>query len=237
MSKYVDHLPPYRQESIFARHGRPVSRTRLCDLVAACATRLEPVYRAMVTRLKKSFAIHADEQEILDEQLTGDAVAPRRRTRAGPILRTFGEWLAVEQRTGLPKSPFGQAVSYALNRWPTLGRYLDDARFTIDNNVAERAVRPLTVGRKNWPFVGGDGGLHSAGVLMSLRVSAKRHGLEPWAYLTGVLAYGATRDEATDARALAGRPRRTQVAHQFGVFRTRTGRLHLPALIYPFLKT
>jgi transposase len=291
VSKYVDHLPLYRQESIFARHGWPVSRTRLCDLVAACATLLDPVYRAMITRLKKSFAIHADEspvkllqprrtayawlylgdaanpytlfdltpgrgeeypaaflegysgfvhadgyagynpihgsgtrhlgcwahvrrkfvdartnnagkasealayirtlyaveKEILDENLAGEAVVSRRQTRAGPILRAFGAWLSVEQRSALPKSPFGQAVSYAINQWPTLGRYLDDARFTIDNNVAERAVRPLAVGRKNWLFVGGDGGLASAGVLMSLCVSAKRHGLDPWAYLTDVL--------------------------------------------------
>ena len=93
----------------------------------------------------------------------------------------------VEQRTALPKSPFGLAVSYALNQWPTLGRYLGDARLTIDNNVAERAVRPLAIGRKNWLFVGGDGGLTSASVLMSLCASAKRHALNPWAYLTDVL--------------------------------------------------
>ena len=64
VSKYVDHLPLYRQESIFARHGWPVCRIRLCDLVGACATVLDPVYRAMIVRLKKSFAIHADESPV-----------------------------------------------------------------------------------------------------------------------------------------------------------------------------
>jgi transposase len=291
VSKCVDHLPLYRQESIFARHGWPVSRTRLCDLVAACATLLDPVYRAMLVRLKGSFAIHADEspvkllqprrtayawlylgdaanpytlfdftpgrgeeypaaflgrysgfvhadgyagynpvhgsgarhlgcwahvrrkfveartnnagkasealayirtlyaveKQILDEQLASDAMVARRQARAGPILRKLGAWLDVEQQTVLPKSPFGQAVSYALNQCPTLGRYLNDARFTIDNNVAERAVRPLAVGRKNWLFVGGDGGLRSAAVLMSLCASAKRYALNPWGYLTDVL--------------------------------------------------
>jgi len=131
--------------------------------------------------------LYAVEQEILDEKLAGAAVVSRRQTRGGRILRKFGEWLEVEQRGALPKSPFGQAVSYARNQWPTLGRYLDDARFTIDNNVAERAVRPLAIGRKNWVFVGGDGGLPSAAVLMSLCASAKRHALNPWAYLTDVL--------------------------------------------------
>ena len=110
-----------------------------------------------------------------------------RRTRAGPILERFGDWLESEHRTALPKSPFGQAVSYARNPWPTLVRYLDDARFTIDNNAAERAVRPLAIGRKNWLFVAGDGGLRTAAVLMSLCASAKRHALNPWAYLTDLL--------------------------------------------------
>jgi transposase len=55
------------------------------------------------------------------------------------------------------------------------------------DNVAERAVRPLAVGRKNWLFIGGDAGLPTASVMMSLCASAKRHGLNPWAYLTDVL--------------------------------------------------
>ena len=131
--------------------------------------------------------LYAVEKEIADGKLASDAVVSLRHARAGPILRRFGEWLEVEQRTALPKSPFGAAVSYALNQWPTLGRYLGDARFTIDNNVAERAVRQLAIGRKNWLFVGGDGGLTSASVLMSLCASAKRHALNPWAYLTDVL--------------------------------------------------
>jgi len=87
----------------------------------------------------------------------------------------------------LPKSPLGQALTYARNQWPSLDRYLVDARFTIDNNVAERAVRPLAVGRKNWLFIGGDGGLPTDSVLLSLCASAKRHGLNPCAYLTDVL--------------------------------------------------
>jgi hypothetical protein len=86
-----------------------------------------------------------------------------------------------------PKSSFGEAVSYARNQWPTLRRYLVDSRFAIDNNVTERALRPLAVSRKNWLFIGGDGGLVSAAVLMSLCAGAKRHELNPWLYLTDVL--------------------------------------------------
>lgn len=122
---------------------------------------------------------YAVEEEIADGKLMRDTVVSLRQARAGTILRTFGEWLEVEGRRALLKSPFGQAVSYAQNQWQTLGRYLNDARFAIDNNVAERAVRPLAMGRKHWLFVGGDGNLHSAAALMSLCASAKRHALNP----------------------------------------------------------
>ena len=108
-------------------------------------------------------------------------------------MTLFGEWIEQEHRIALPKSPLGQAIGYARNQWPSLERYLTDARFRIDNNVAERAVRPLAIGRKNWLFIGGDGGLPTASVLLSLCASAKRHGLNPWAYLTDVLTRMATK--------------------------------------------
>jgi len=131
--------------------------------------------------------LYAVERAIREDGLVGDNVVSLRRSRAGPVLNSFGEWIEKERGTVLPKSPLGQAVGYARNQWPSLGRYLTDARFTIDNNVAERAVRPLAVGRKNWLFIGGDAGLPTASVLLSLCASAKRHGVNPWAYLTEVL--------------------------------------------------
>lgn len=131
--------------------------------------------------------LYAVEAKIVEEKLTGDSVVSRRQARAGPILTKFAAWLEAEHRTALPKGPYGEALTYARNQWPTLGRYFNDARFATDNNVVERALRPLAVGRKNWLFVGGDGGLSRAGVLMSICASAKRHGLNPWAYLTYIL--------------------------------------------------
>ena len=131
--------------------------------------------------------LYAVEHEIAQKKLVGDSVVSLRRTRAGPVIEQFGTWLEDEDRRALPKSPLGQAIGYARNLWPTLGRYLTDARFSIDNNVAERAVRPLAIGRKNWLFIGGDTGLATASVLMSVCASAKQHHRNPWAYLTDVL--------------------------------------------------
>jgi transposase len=83
----------------------------------------------------------------------------------------------------LPKSPIGEAVTYATKQWPTLGVYVTDGRLTVDNGPAEQAVRPLAVGRRNWLHLGGDGGLAPTAVLLSLAASVKRHGVDPWAYL------------------------------------------------------
>ncbi|QEL18552.1 IS66 family transposase [Limnoglobus roseus] len=92
-------------------------------------------------------------------------------------------WLTEQRRVALPSGLFGQAVTSAVNQWPTLVRYLDDHRLAIDNGPAERAIRPLAVGRRNWVFVCGDNGLTSVVVLLSIVASAKRHGHDPWAYL------------------------------------------------------
>jgi hypothetical protein len=81
----------------------------------------------------------------------------------------------------------GEALTYVANQWPTLGVYLTDGRLTIDNAAAERAIRPLCVGRRNWLHPGGDGGLKPTAVLLSVTASVKRHGLDPWAYLRHLL--------------------------------------------------
>ncbi|MFO0847176.1 MAG: IS66 family transposase [Gemmataceae bacterium] len=127
--------------------------------------------------------LYAVERALADTGLVGDALAEGRRTRAGPVLDRFAGWLDIESRTARPKSPLGAAIAYARNGWPSLTRYVTDGRLAIDNGPAERAVRPLAVGRRNWLFVGGDGGLATAAVLLSVCASAKRHGLNAWAYL------------------------------------------------------
>ncbi len=127
--------------------------------------------------------LYAVERDIAAAELTGAAVAECRRARASPVLDRFIGWLDAESRAARPKSPLGAAVAYARNGWASLTRYVTDGRLGIDNGPAERAVRPLAVGRKNWLFVGGDGGLGTAAVLLSVCASARRHGLNAWSYL------------------------------------------------------
>jgi len=148
--------------------------------------------------------LYAVEREIKEHRakpgntFTHADVVRVRRTRAGPILAQFADWLELHHRSATPKSLFGQAVGYARNQWPSLIRYLDDARFATDNGAAERAVRPLAIGRANWLHVGGDRGLKTAAVLLSVCASALRHDLDPWAYLTHVLSELPTRSAGAD---------------------------------------
>lgn len=127
--------------------------------------------------------LYAVERDIAAAGLVGDAVADARRARASPVLARFADWLDGEARAARPKSPLGAAVAYARNGWPSLTRYVTDGRLAIDNGPAERAIRPLAVGRRNWLFVGGDGGLATAAVLLSVCASARRHGVNAWSYV------------------------------------------------------
>jgi hypothetical protein len=140
----------------------------------------------------------ADERDRLGDQFTDADVVRVRRTRAGPILAAFSEWLNEQRRSATPKSLFGQAVEYSCNQWASLVRYHGDARFAIDNGAAERAIRPLAVGRANWLQIGGDGGLKTASVLLSVCAGATRHRLNPWSYLRDVLEHLAVRPPGAD---------------------------------------
>jgi transposase len=85
------------------------------------------------------------------------------------------------------KSKFADAINYALSRWPSFTRYTTDGRLDICNNAAERAIRPLTLGRKNWLFAGSDGGGERAALMYTLIETAKMNGLNPAAYLGHVI--------------------------------------------------
>jgi transposase len=89
----------------------------------------------------------------------------------------------------LPKSALGKAVTYARNQRAALRQYVSDGRLTIDNNVSERTVRLQAIGRKNWEFLGSAAAGPRAAVLFTILAGAKRHRLEPWAYVRDVLLH------------------------------------------------
>ncbi len=110
-----------------------------------------------------------------------------RQERAAPLLRELMRLARVMGPSVLPKSPLGEALTYLRNQMRCVAQYIRDGRLEIDNNGAERELRGVAVGRKNWLFAGSMKGLHRAALLYSLVQSAKLAGVEPWAYLKDVL--------------------------------------------------
>jgi len=299
VSKFADHLPLHRQESIFARQGVELSRQTMCGWMADCAELVDPLYALMKQRALSSKVVQTDDTPVpvLDPELprtrtgriwtyVGDADHPYtvydytpnrsrdgpeeflkdfrgylqadaysgydhlykepdrgvtevacmaharrkhfeaqssdvmrsmvvmaymhllydverearegkldaaarlalRRERSVPLLQDLKAYLERERPQVLPKSPIGQAIAYTLSNWDALVRYTEDGDLEIDNNGAERSLRGVAVGRRNWTFFGSDNGGRTAAVLSSLVASAKRHHIDPFAYLRDVFA-------------------------------------------------
>jgi transposase len=127
----------------------------------------------------------------IEEEARGRPVEIRReirQSRARPMLEDFRTWLEKSLRQLSPKSETTAAIRYALSRWRALVRYVDDGLLEIDNNPAERALRCVALGRKNYLFAGADSGGERAAAIYSLIGSAKLNGLDPELYLRTVLA-------------------------------------------------
>lgn len=111
-----------------------------------------------------------------------------RQTESVPVLARIKEWLDDQQPVVSQHSPLGKAITYAQNQWAALNVYATQGFLAIDNNAAERALKRVALGRKNWLFAGNDQAAESHARLWSLIASAQHHGLDPQRYLTSVLA-------------------------------------------------
>lgn len=293
VSKFGDHLPGYRQEDIFSRHGIEIRRSTIYDWLAGVADLSRPLVEQMRERVLQSKVIHTDDTQVklIDPMLRGTKLArfwayvgdgnqpytvydftesraregpahflkgfegylqadayggydgiylqsrgalievacwahcrrywhkareqdpsrahhvlaiitrlyeveracaeadaavkkTKRQEHSLPLLNELSEWL--EAQTFLPKSLIGKAATYTRNQWTALRRYVEDGDLSIDNNLAERAVKPIAIGRKNWLFVGSPAADSRAAFLMSLVASCKANHVEPWAYLKDI---------------------------------------------------
>jgi len=137
--------------------------------------------------VEKINAIFTIERESSEAMETPEQRHERRQRDARPKLDELKRWLDNELREILPKTPTSGAIRYCLNHWAALTRYLDDGRTKIDNNAAERALRVVAVGRKNWMFAGSESGGAAAACVYTLIESAKACGLNPREYLEDVL--------------------------------------------------
>jgi len=157
------------------------ARRKFFDLHTATGS---PLAQEALRRIGELYAI--------EKHIRGRPPDERQRVRqanALPKLNDLKQWMEATLAATSSKTPLGQAIRYALGRWPALLRYADDGRVEIDNNAAEREIRAVAVGRKNWLFAGSDAGGERAATMYSLIGSAKLNGLDPMAYLRHVLEH------------------------------------------------
>jgi transposase len=110
-----------------------------------------------------------------------------RQTRSKSVMAAFKEWLEKEKPLHLPKGPMGSAISYALNHWDELTRFLEDAKLAVDNNASESALRVIALGRKNFLHFGHDHAGQNIAMLYSLVSTCEANHINPIEYLKDVL--------------------------------------------------
>jgi len=140
---------------------------------------------------KADWAINHIQKLYLIEKTMKDKTADEkmltRQSQSKPLLEQFRTWLDKSALHVPPKSAIGKAVTYSLWQWPKLTRYIENGNLSIDNNRAERAVKPFFIGRKNWLFSNTAKGAEASAMLYSLIETAKANGLIPLDYLTALL--------------------------------------------------
>ena len=143
---------------------------------------ISPLSLEAVTRIDALFDI--------ERAIRGESAARRlavRRERSAPLVAELEDWMRTE-RAGLSRhAAVAKAMDYMLKRWDGFARFLDDGRICLTNNAAERALRPLCLGRKSWLFCGSDRGGERAAVMHTLIGTAKLNDVDPQAWLADVL--------------------------------------------------
>jgi transposase len=134
--------------------------------------------RELLDRINQLYAI---EREL--KQKTAEDRLAARNLRSRPMVEELRNWLDEIAPSVLPKSLFGLAVNYGCQQWAKLTRFLEDGRIDIDNNRAERSIKPFVIGRKNWLFANTPKGARASAVAYSIIETAKENQLNPYAYL------------------------------------------------------
>ena len=155
------------------------ARRKLYELAM---TSKAPIAAEAVRRIDRLFAVERD--------IAGRSTEARlavRCERSAPILADLEPWLRQQQERLSRKSEVGKAIAYTTRRWEALTRFMSDGRVCLTNNAAERALRGMAVGRRNWTFAGSDRGGERAATIYTLIETAKLNGIDPQAWLADIL--------------------------------------------------
>jgi len=196
-SRLLEGYAGYLQTDGYSGYNAVVSNNRLIHLgcMAHARRKFSEAVKAQGKNKKAGKAQHglALIQKLYRVEKQARAFSPEdrhthRQAHAVPILARLRSWLDESLPTVPPGTAAGKALNYLNSEWDKLVRYLDDGRLEIDNNLAENAIRPFVVGRKNWLFSASVTGVKSSANLYSLIETAKANNLEPYAYLRYIYA-------------------------------------------------
>jgi len=138
----------------------------------------------MLKMMQKLFAI---EREAREKEMDFAQIKALRKEKAEPVLMEMEAWLKEEIYKVAPKSAISMAISYTLNLWPRLRRYVEDGRFQIDNNLIENSIRQVALGRKNYIFAGSHQAVQRAAMFYSFFATCKINNVEPYEWLRNTL--------------------------------------------------
>ncbi|TIV13671.1 MAG: IS66 family transposase, partial [Mesorhizobium sp.] len=141
-----------------------------------------PIARQALDKIGAIFAV--------EREINGRSAAVRlaaRQAQSVPLLADLKDYLETSLGRISRKGDLAKAIRYSLNRWEALCRFTEDGRLEMTNNAAERAIRPLTLGRRNWTFLGSDSGGERAAVFYTLVQTCKLNGINPEAYLADLI--------------------------------------------------
>ena len=131
--------------------------------------------------------LYGIERNLREQQAEPEQIRQTRQKQALPVLKALFEWAKAQQGQALPKSPFGKAIHYLLQRKEKLMAYCQDGRLQIDNNLVENSIRPLALGRKNYLFAGSHEAAQRIAIMYSFFSSCKKQDINPFLWLKTVL--------------------------------------------------
>lgn len=155
-------------------------RRKFVDVLASQGS---SIAREAIERIAELFAVEKDTRGKPPEERMA-----LRQAKAKPAFDDLEAWLHTQLPKISGKSPLAQAIRYASGRLPKARSYLENGNLELENNTAERAVKPVAIGRKNWMFAGSEGGGKAMAIAYTLIETAKLNGVDPQAWLTWVLA-------------------------------------------------
>lgn len=194
--EFLGNFKGFLQTDGFTGYNKVIDKN--CITHVGCMAHARRKFVSIVKTTNKTGAAHYAaaiiaklyniEKEIKEKKLDFDSIKFYRQQYAKPILLEFRDWLIKKQTQAPPQSPLGKAVFYFLEHWDQLVIYLEYGFLDIDNNFTEQRIKPFTIGRKNWLFMGNERGGEAAAVFFSLIESAKANGLNTYAYFRYIMS-------------------------------------------------